>query len=52
MRVVAVNSNSATKNLGETLFAPAKAIVGVLDAFGDVHPAIKVVAVVVKVYSF
>ena len=37
-----INSFSATKNLADTLFAPAKAAVAVLEAFSDVHPAVKV----------
>ena len=40
--ITVVNSTSVTKNLADELFAPAKAIVGLLDAFGDLHPAVKV----------
>lgn len=42
VRTLAVNASPATKNLADELFAPAKAVMSLLEAVADVHPAIKV----------
>ncbi|PSS37523.1 hypothetical protein PHLCEN_2v637 [Hermanssonia centrifuga] len=43
-----IDSTKVTKKMVSDLLAPAQAIVSLLDAVADVHPAIKVVAVIVK----
>ena len=37
-----ISQSSALKGLADEIFAPAKAVVSVLEAVADIHPAVKV----------